>query len=131
MWINLDEKQLEHVKEAMIAFAEGNERDAKLFWTEELRKIRERLEQEAKDYRIIADRVQETLKPGANDDALRTAAHEKYSGLDSSHRIDDNELDWDDVPTVSASDEGAYVMAWLWVSNEEAGIGEEDDDDRE
>lgn len=28
------------------------------------------------------------------------------------------------VPYVSSSDDGAYVMAWIWVDNEEAGIEE-------
>lgn len=36
--------------------------------------------------------------------------------------LDENEFDTDDVPVVSSSDDGGYVMIWCWVSNEDAGI---------
>jgi hypothetical protein len=32
---------------------------------------------------------------------------------------------------VSRSDEGAYVMCWVWVSNEDAGIEEPEDEEGE
>lgn len=34
----------------------------------------------------------------------------------------DGETEVDSPTVVSASDQGAYVMAWVWISNEEAGI---------
>lgn len=46
-------------------------------------------------------------------------------------RASDGDIDTDDIPLVSESDAGAYVSAWIWVSNEDAGIegeGGEDDD---
>lgn len=41
----------------------------------------------------------------------------------------EGEVEFDDHVVISDSDEGAYVMAWVWVSNEEAGVEPEDDDD--
>ena len=38
------------------------------------------------------------------------------------------DLEYDDVPIVSQSDDGAYVMCWQWVSNEAAGISPDEDD---
>ena len=34
----------------------------------------------------------------------------------------DCDYDVDDCPVVSASEDGAYVLVWRWVTNEEAGI---------
>ena len=39
---------------------------------------------------------------------------------------DDLEVDADAV--ISRSDEGAFVMSWSWVSNEQAGIEDNDDE---
>jgi hypothetical protein len=38
----------------------------------------------------------------------------------------DNELEIDDLPHTSTSDEGCWVAAWVWVANYE--IGETDDE---
>jgi hypothetical protein len=47
--------------------------------------------------------------------AFVAAAHE--------HRLlDEGTLEVDPKTIVSDSEEGAYVMAWLWVSNEAAGV---------
>ncbi|MCX6942315.1 MAG: hypothetical protein NTX09_16560 [Verrucomicrobia bacterium] len=40
-------------------------------------------------------------------------------------RLDDSDFDVDDEPVVSASEDGAYVMVWRWVANEEAGVAVE------
>lgn len=56
-----------------------------------------------------------------HDPCFREAAKEKYAG-----RLSDGDVDWDDYPVVSHSDEGAYVQAWLWVSNKDAGLNDED-----
>jgi len=42
---------------------------------------------------------------------------------------DDSRIDFDVIPDVSESEEGAYVAAWIWVSNEEAGIETEEIDE--
>ena len=41
----------------------------------------------------------------------------------------DNELEIDDDPLVSPADDGCWVAAWVWVSNDAAGVEEPDDDD--
>jgi hypothetical protein len=40
----------------------------------------------------------------------------------------EGELEIDDCAVVSQGSEGAYVMAWLWVSNDDAGIEPADED---
>ncbi len=37
-------------------------------------------------------------------------------------QLDDSDFDVDDEPVVSVSEEGAYIMVWRWVANEEAGV---------
>ena len=44
-------------------------------------------------------------------------------------RARDGELEVDDSALVSESDHGAYVMAWLWVYNEQAGIKTDEGED--
>jgi len=39
----------------------------------------------------------------------------------------DGELEVDDVTVVSMSDDGAYVMSWIWVSDDEVGIARDED----
>ena len=42
--------------------------------------------------------------------------------------VRDGECEIDDHAVVSSSDEGAYVMAWVWASNADAGIEDCDHD---
>lgn len=42
---------------------------------------------------------------------------------------DEGSIEVDEGSILSESDEGAYVMAWVWVSNEDMGIGTEDEDE--
>lgn len=46
------------------------------------------------------------------------------AAFDNYHR--DGEIEVDDPAVLSQSDEGAYVMAWVWVSNEDAGFDVDD-----
>lgn len=120
MWINLDSQQLEYVKGAMLAFAEGNERDAKLFWTEEMRELRERLEQEANDYRAIAEKIEQSVTDFVPADPYRLAAQEKAH----------DELEIDEDAIVSRGDDpGAWVHAWIWITDDEAGAPSDEDED--
>lgn len=41
---------------------------------------------------------------------------------------DELEVDDDTIVSTGGDGNGAWVMTWTWVSNEEAGIGETDDD---
>lgn len=51
----------------------------------------------------------------------------------SGFRASDGDIDTDSIPIVSESDDGAYVLIWAWVSNEDAGIdtGETEPDEDE
>jgi hypothetical protein len=55
------------------------------------------------------------------DEAFRAAATQKYAG-----KLNEGDLDFQPDGMVSKSDEGAYVMAFLWVTNAEAGLEEPD-----
>lgn len=41
----------------------------------------------------------------------------------------DEDVVIDQDAVVSRADEGAYVMAWVWVTNDEAGIQESDEEE--
>lgn len=44
----------------------------------------------------------------------------------------DGEIEFDDNVVLSGSgDDGDYVLAWVWISNEEAGLPNADDEDEE
>lgn len=43
----------------------------------------------------------------------------------------DDALEVDGDAVISRGDEGAFVMAWTWVSNEQAGINLDPEDDEE
>jgi hypothetical protein len=49
--------------------------------------------------------------------------------FDIHHKDGECEVDYTSEPLVSHGDEGAYVMSWVWVSNEDMGIEPEDDDE--
>lgn len=66
--------------------------------------------------RVMLDNV-------GSDEVFRQAAIGKYAG-----RLSEGELDFQPDGMVSKSDEGAYVMAFLWVTNAEAGLGEPEED---
>jgi hypothetical protein len=95
-------------------------------WTslsrEELEQVRNALD--GSGHSALADRLANSLIAGEHDAAFHAAAREKYSW-----RLSDGDLDFDDQPGVSQGDKGAYVLGWLWVTNSEAGM--EDDIDEE
>lgn len=63
--------------------------------------------------RIMAQIAEEVLLPG----------HKKYLDYAKENLQQDGDIEFDDDAAVSAGcDEGAYVMCWKWVSDEEAGI---------
>ena len=57
----------------------------------------------------------------------RNEDHEKFFNFACRNSNDDVEIDSDAV--VSQGDSGGYVMSWYWVSNMEAGIDTEEEDD--
>lgn len=63
----------------------------------------------------FADAVQKAAKhQTADDKRVIEAARDKY------HR--DGEIEIDDTTVLSEADDGAYVMAWVWINYEEAGV---------
>ncbi|HIV77298.1 MAG TPA: hypothetical protein H9899_07220 [Candidatus Sphingomonas excrementigallinarum] len=65
------------------------------------------------DAEIIRERIAWYNAPDANDQRYRDAVQTN------------NELEMDDDAVTSVGDEGAFVMTWTYVSNEEAGIEDE------
>lgn len=71
----------------------------------------------------VLAKLRSCLTDVSADAAFRAAAVEKYAG-----RLDDGDLDFQPDGMVSKGDEGAYVQAFLWVTNAEAGIEEPERD---
>lgn len=107
MWINLDSVELLVVKQALNAATQGMGCPSP-----------ERAQP-------ILDRIADLEKPGPHDDAFRAAHRDRYSV----HPWTDGDIDIDEDAMVSQGDDGAYVMMWGWVSNENAGLEVEDEDD--
>jgi hypothetical protein len=68
------------------------------------------------DFRVIAERLAFYATPEANDQRYR----------DGVQTDDELECD-DDAVTSPGDDDGAFVQTWTWVTNQQAGI--EDDDE--
>lgn len=71
----------------------------------------------------VLAKLRTCLSDVSADEAFRAAAVEKYAG-----RLDEGDLDFQPDGMVSRGDEGAYVQAFLWVSNAEAGLEEPEED---
>ncbi|ULJ74199.1 hypothetical protein [Rhizobium gallicum] len=59
---------------------------------------------------------------------LREPAHPDTEAFAGAVQTDD-ELEVDPDTIISRGDEGAFVMSWTWVSNEEAGFPSLDDNE--
>jgi hypothetical protein len=71
----------------------------------------------------VLAKLRSCLSDVSSDEAFRAAAVEKYAG-----RLNDGDLDFQPDGMVSKGDEGAYVQAFLWVTNAEAGFEEPEED---
>jgi len=71
----------------------------------------------------VLGKLRVMLENVGSDEAFREAAVEKYAG-----KLSEGQLDFQSDGMVSKSDEGAYVMAFLWVTNAEAGLEEPEED---
>ncbi|QIG69335.1 hypothetical protein EVB78_133 [Rhizobium phage RHph_N1_15] len=101
MWINLDDKEFELVMEAL----RGNCSDKS---------------GEPTAYDPIHDRFEKVRADFDPADPYREAAKQQAN----------DELEVDDDAVVSPGDDpGAWVHAWIWIRNDEAGIPDEEDDD--
>lgn len=81
------------------------------------------LEQHAGMLGAIREKMRVGLSDNNVDEDFRQAAVEKFAG-----RLQDGDLDFQTDGLVSKGDEGAYVMAFLWVNNAEAGLEPEEGD---
>lgn len=61
----------------------------------------------------MLEALQVKMQEGGNDNAYRRAAFNDHG---------DDECEIDDDAVVSVGDGGAFVMAWLWITDDEAGI---------
>jgi hypothetical protein len=59
--------------------------------------------------KIIWDLTRDMSSPEGY--AFREKAYQQFN--------DDGVIEIDDLPTISPSDNGAYVLAWVWVDREE------------
>jgi hypothetical protein len=71
----------------------------------------------------VLAKLRACLSDVSADETFRAAAVEKYAG-----RLDEGDLDFQPDGMVSKSDEGAYVQAFLFVTNAEAGFEEPEGD---
>jgi hypothetical protein len=71
----------------------------------------------------VLAKLRTCLSDVSADEAFRAAAVAKYAG-----RLDEGDLDFQPDGMVSKGDEGAYVQAFLWVTNAEAGIEEREEE---
>ncbi|PTV69796.1 hypothetical protein [Agrobacterium pusense] len=73
-------------------------------------------------------RILEILPEGRLADKLREPADSDADAfLNAVETADELEVDPDAV--VSRGEDGAFVMSWVWVSNEKAGLEQDPDDD--
>lgn len=79
------------------------------------------IETQTMDVQALAKKMQERLDEESSLKCFKDAAH-------SAHHLD-GECEIDDDAVVSDSEAGAYVQAWIWVSNEEAGIPDPEDEE--
>jgi hypothetical protein len=74
------------------------------------------------------DLILKSIPEGPLAAKLREPAHPDTEAFAAAVKTnDDLEVDPDTI--ISRGDEGAFVMSWTWVSNEEAGFPSPDDDD--
>jgi hypothetical protein len=72
---------------------------------------------------LIAEQVANRLDP--ENAKWISAAEERYLSCGPT----DGDIDIDSDAVVSDSDEGAYVMLWGWIRNEDVGLPGSDDED--
>lgn len=105
MWINFTDKELEIVKQALS------------------RKVAFHLVSSHVDETKAVQAVEDKIKEVASwrrpeDPVIIQRARELYA---------DDETEIDDDPAVSHADDGTWVAAWVWVSDEEAGLVDDDE----
>lgn len=74
------------------------------------------------------DLILESIPDGHLAAKLRKPAHPHTQAFAGAVQTDD-ELEVDPDTIISRGEDGAFVMSWTWVSNEEAGFLSPDDDE--
>ncbi|WP_266032393.1 hypothetical protein [Brucella intermedia] len=121
MWIKLEDKEVELLKGLLPEMAAGERRDAQLFWNDDVagnKEAREACVGRAEQYEALANKIiaREAEAGDPIDAAYRNAVETN----------DDLEVDEDAIVTHGA-DAGAWVHAWVWVTDEKAGIEPEEE----
>lgn len=73
-------------------------------------------------------KILEAIPEGRLADKLREPADPDAAAFLNAVKTDDD-LEVDPDAVVSRSEDGAFVMSWSWVSNEQAGLASSLDDD--
>ncbi|AGC36139.1 hypothetical protein B7L88_gp149 [Rhizobium phage RHEph10] len=123
MWINLDDKQMTGVESAL-ASSISRYREA----LDTLMNGNQALNASAiSDITKAKDELQAILDRFGKARAEFDPA-DPYRAYLQTQADDEMEVD-DDAVVSPGSDPGAFVQAWIWVRNDEAGVQDEDDED--
>lgn len=121
MWINLDDEKVEILRSLFPEMAKGERKDAALFWNDAVEGAKEAREiclARAVHYDALAETIEERLKEAAIFNPYRAVAQEKAT--------DELEID-DDAIVSEGGDPGAWVHAWIWITDGEAGVDRDEE----
>lgn len=94
-WISFSNEELDMLRKLLAYVEENTDRDTEIG--------------------LIRAKIDQYTSPDSKDQRYRDAAAQQSW-------VRDGECEIDDHAVVSGSDEGAYVMAWVWASREDAGL---------
>ena len=94
-WISFSNEELDMLRKLLAYVEENTDRDTEIG--------------------LIRAKIDQYTSPESKDQRYRDAAAQQSW-------VRDGECEIDDHAVVSGSDEGAYVMAWVWASREDAGM---------
>lgn len=117
MWIYLPKEDLEKIQTVFSTIAEDERKTAQLFWRPETAEAKQQILDQAKASDAIAEKAKNALIVDPADEPYRAVAQ------DQAH--DELEIDADAVVSAGA-DPGAWVHAWIWITNTEAGVVNDD-----
>lgn len=122
MWINLDTAELDLIESALLRRSDDIRRTMSMVKGSSAAFTRDKLIAQADDYKAVHDAIREKRTEPVSASAYRAAAQAQA----------DDELEIDDDAVVSeGSDPGAWVHAWIWITNSKAGITDDDGDEDE
>lgn len=121
MWINLDDRQMTLIESALaFRISEVKRTIDTLLSGNQPQELIERLEAKQKEMQATLDKFGERRSDFDPADPYRSYLMTQA----------DDEMEVDEDAIVSpGSDPGAFVHAWIWVTNSDAGVPDEDDED--